>query len=78
MRGSSSIAKTFKQKGYYYSIVSEEGLGHEVSVLPMYEQLPIVPDFLNDYIIAKQPYQADIHFKILASGLPLHFRQNTC
>jgi hypothetical protein len=78
LRGPSSIAKTFKQKGYYYSIVREEGLGHEVSVLPMYEQLPIVLDFLNAYIIASNPTRLISTLKILARGLPLHFQQNTC
>ena len=61
--GSSYIAKTFKKKGYYYSIVRDVGMGHEVSVLPMYRQLSLVLDFLDNYVMLKKPYQADMSFK---------------
>lgn len=61
--GSSYIAKTLKHQGYYYSVVRELGLGHEVAVLPMYTQLPIVLDFLDNYVMLKKPYQADMSFK---------------
>lgn len=61
--GSSYIAKTFKKEGYYYCVVRDVGMGHEVSVLPMYRQLPLVLDFLNNYVLLKKPYQADMSFK---------------
>lgn len=61
--GSSSIAKTFKEHSYPYYIYREEGLGHEVSVLPMIDRLPIILDFLDQYVMQRKPYQIDLAFK---------------
>lgn len=61
--GSSWIARTFKNNGYAYSIIREEDLGHEVAILPMYTQLPVILDFLNDLVMRKKDYQEDVLFK---------------
>lgn len=61
--GSSSLARTFKANGYPYYIYRAEGLGHEVSVLPMIDHLPIILDFLNQFVVQRKPYQVDVSFK---------------
>jgi predicted esterase len=61
--GSAWIAKTFKEKNYPYYLYSEEGLGHEVAVLPMYNSIPIILDFLDKYIIQKKRYEINVEFK---------------
>jgi predicted esterase len=61
--GSSWIAKTFKEKGYPYYFYSEVALGHEVSVLPMIYNIPVILDFLDKYIVQKKPYQTYLSFK---------------
>ena len=61
--GSSSIAGTFKKNHYPYYILREEDLGHEVAVLPMYSQLPVIQYFLDNYVMQKKPYQTDMSFK---------------
>jgi len=63
MFGSSSIAKEFKERGYPYYIYRAEGLGHEVSVLPMIDHLPIILEFLDQFIVQQKPYQIDLSFK---------------
>jgi len=60
--GSSWIAQTFKEKGYPYYIYRAEGLGHEMAVLPMIRQLSLITGFINDYVIDKKNYQADVSF----------------
>ncbi|WP_421827249.1 carboxylesterase family protein [Larkinella sp.] len=60
MFGSASIARTFKEKGYPYYIYRAEGLGHEVSVLPMIDQLPIILDFLSQFVANRKRYQIDL------------------
>lgn len=65
--GASSIAATFKKKNYPYYIYREVGLGHEVSVLPMIENLPLIFDFLETFVIDKKPYQMDVTFKDAAA-----------
>lgn len=60
MFGSSAIARVFKEKGYPYYIYRAEGLGHEVSVLPMIDHLPIILDFLDQFVAGHKPYQIDL------------------
>ena len=61
--GSSWIAKTFREKNYPYYFYSEAGLGHEVSVIPMFFNNPLILDFIDHYIIQKKPWQTDLTFK---------------
>jgi acetyl esterase len=61
--GCSWIAKTFKEKNYPYYIYRHVGMGHEESVLPMFNQLPLILDFLKTYVLDHKPYQTDISFK---------------
>jgi hypothetical protein len=61
--GSSWIAKTFNEKSYPYYIYRAVGLGHEEAVLPMIKQMPVILDFLSNYVGAKKRYQTDISFK---------------
>ncbi len=60
MFGSSAIARVFKEKGYSYYIYRQVGLGHEVSILPMIDQLPVIIDFLNQFVLQGKPYQIDL------------------
>ena len=60
MFGSSAIARVFKDNGYPYYIYRAEGLGHEVSVLPMIDQLPLIWEFLDGFIRQQKPYQIDL------------------
>jgi predicted esterase len=60
MFGSSSIARVFKEKGYPYYIYRAEGLGHEVSVLPMIDHLPIILEFLDEFVMKHKPYQIEL------------------
>jgi predicted esterase len=61
--GSSWIAKTFKENSDPYFLYSEEGMGHEISVYPMFDKIPEILDFLNKYVTLKKPYQIDLLFK---------------
>ncbi len=63
--GASAMAATFKKNNYPYYICREEGLGHEVSVLPMIENLPVIFDFLETFVVNKKPYQMDMTIKDL-------------
>jgi hypothetical protein len=58
--GSSSIAGTFQKNGYPFFIYREKGLGHEVAVLPMYENIPEILDFLDKFVCNKQKLQIDV------------------
>ncbi|PVD52241.1 alpha/beta hydrolase [Terrimonas sp.] len=60
MFGSSSIADTYKKENYSYYIYRAEGLGHEVSVIPMITQIPLILNFIDHYIVKKQPLQTDM------------------
>ena len=60
MFGSSAIARVFKEHGYPYYIYRAEGMGHEVSVLPMIDQLPIIHEFLDQFVRKHKPYQIDL------------------
>jgi predicted esterase len=60
--GSSSIAKTFRENHYPYFIYREDNLGHEVSILPMYENIPNVLDFLDKFVLQKRPLQIDLDY----------------
>jgi predicted esterase len=61
--GSAWIAKTFKENSDPYYLYAEEGMGHEISVYPMFNKIPEILDFLNQYVILKKPYQIDLLFK---------------
>jgi predicted esterase len=61
--GSAWIAKTFKEKNHPYYFYSEEGMGHEIAVYPMFDKIPVILDFLDKYIIQAKPYQTDLMFK---------------
>lgn len=61
--GSGSIAKISKENNYPYYLFSEEGMGHEVAVLPMFYNMPEILDFLNNYIVKRKPYQINVLFK---------------
>ena len=61
--GSASIARTFRENGYPYYMYREEGLGHEVSVLPMIDRLPVILDFLDQFVRQRKAYQIDVSFK---------------
>ncbi|HTQ27362.1 MAG TPA: hypothetical protein VMI35_04505, partial [Puia sp.] len=60
--GSASIARTFRKKQYPYYIYREEGLGHEVSVLPMYQNIPDILSFLDRFVVQRQPLQIDLRY----------------
>ncbi len=60
--GSSSIAATFKKNKYPYFIYRADGLGHEMAILPMYEHLPMILDFLDQYVNQAKPQEVDIFF----------------
>jgi Carboxylesterase family len=61
--GSGWIAKISKEKNYPYYLYSEEGMGHEVSVLPMLYNIPEILDFLDKYIMKRKQFQIDTLFK---------------
>lgn len=61
--GSSWIAKTFKENNDPYYLYSEEGMGHEISVYPMFDKIQEILYFLNEWVIQKRPYQIDLLFK---------------
>jgi Carboxylesterase family len=61
--GSSWIAKAYKSKGYPYYIYRAIGLGHEMAVLPMINQVPLILDFLDKWIICRKRYQTDMSFR---------------
>ena len=61
--GSSWIAKTLKENNDPYYLYSEAGMGHEISVYPMFDKIPEILDFLHTYVMLKKPYQVDLLFK---------------
>ena len=61
--GSAWIAKYLKEHNIPYYLFSEEGMGHEIAVLPMIDKLPVILDFLDEYILQHKPYQIDLNFK---------------
>jgi len=65
--GSGWIAKIYKKKNYSFYLYSEQGLGHEVAVLPMYQNLPLILEFIAHYIIEQKPRQ--INFNIYDPGI---------
>jgi predicted esterase len=58
--GSSSIANTFRKNNYPFFIYREKGLGHEVAVLPMYQNIPEILDFLDRFVKQHQKLQIDL------------------
>ncbi len=63
--GSSSIAGTFRKNGYPFFIYREKGLGHEVAVLPMYENIPEILIFLDKFVHRKERLQIDLLYNNL-------------
>jgi predicted esterase len=61
--GSAWIAKICKEKNCPYYLYSEEGMGHEIAVYPMFDKIPVILDFLDKYILQRKPYQIDLLFK---------------
>jgi hypothetical protein len=61
--GSEWIAKISKENNYPYYLFSEEGMGHEVSLLPMIYNIPEILDFLDKYIRLQKPWQINTLFK---------------
>ena len=61
--GSAWIAKYMKKHGIPYYLYSEEGMGHEIAVLPMMDKLPVILSFLDDYILEHKPYEVELNFK---------------
>ncbi len=61
--GSGWIAKISKENNYPYFLFSEEGMGHEVAVLPMLHNIPEILYFLDKYIMQRKPWQINILFK---------------
>jgi predicted esterase len=61
--GSAWIAKYLKEHTIPYYLYSEEGMGHEIAVLPMKDKLSVILDFLDDYIRQHKPYEVELHFK---------------
>lgn len=60
--GSDKIAKRYKKQHHAYYIYRETGMGHEVSVLPMFENLPVILDFLQQYVINGKKYEIDMSY----------------
>ncbi|MFT3704305.1 MAG: carboxylesterase family protein [Agriterribacter sp.] len=58
--GSSGIAAIYKKNDYPYYIYRAEGLGHEISVIPMITQIPLILDFIDRYIIKEEHLQIDM------------------
>lgn len=58
--GSASLATVYKKRGYPYYIYRAKNLGHEVSVIPMITQIPLVLDFIDRYVVKQQPLQVDM------------------
>ena len=61
--GSGWIAKVSKEKNYPYFLYSEEGLGHEVSVLPLFYNMSEIQYFVDNYVMNQKRYQIDELFK---------------
>jgi len=61
--GSSYLAKIFKEQGDAYYIYRAENLGHEMAVVPMVTQLPVILDFLDRFVVQKKAFQIDITCK---------------
>lgn len=61
--GSAWIAKYMKEHTIPYYLYSEEGMGHEIAVLPMKDKLAVILDFLDEYIRLHKPFEKDLLFK---------------
>lgn len=62
MFGSAALTKRFSKEEYPYVFYSYEGLGHEVSSLPMKEFLPDIEKFINELVVNKQQLMIDINY----------------
>lgn len=65
MFGSAAITKRFRQERYPYIFYSFDGLGHEVSSLPMREFLPEIEEFINDLVLNKEQLMVKINYRDL-------------
>ena len=61
--GSAWIAKYLKEHSIPYYLYSEEGMGHEIAVLPMIDKLPVILNFLDDYLLQHKPFEVELNFK---------------
>ncbi|MBN8876862.1 MAG: alpha/beta hydrolase [Sphingobacteriales bacterium] len=61
--GSSYIARVYRRSGLPYYLFRVKDMGHEISVIPMYSQLPVVIDFIRQYVTGKKQRQIDVLFK---------------
>ncbi len=61
--GSSHIAKISRKKNYTYYFYDYVDLGHEVAVLPIYNNMPEILWFIDMCVIQKKPYQVEYRFK---------------
>jgi predicted esterase len=61
--GSGWIAKVYKKNNYPFDLYSEEDLGHEVAVSPMYDHLSLILEFIQQFIIEKRPLQINCNVK---------------
>ena len=62
MFGSAALTKRFRKERYPYVFYSYEGLGHEVSSLPMKEFLPDIEKFINELVVNKEQLMIDINY----------------
>ena len=57
--GSSSLADVYRKHGYSYYIYRAQNLGHEVSVIPMVTQVPLILDFIDRFVIKQEHLQVE-------------------
>ncbi len=63
MLGSSNLVDLFALENYPYYIKRYKGKGHEVSVLPMQQDLDEVVWFIRKYIFGHKRYKVDVWFE---------------
>lgn len=63
--GSNYLAQQFRKNKYPYYFQKVQGMGHEVAVLPMTENLDDITWFLDNYVFKKKQYLMDVNFQDL-------------
>jgi predicted esterase len=61
--GSGWIAKIYKKYNFPFDLYSEEDLGHEVAVSPMYDHIPMILEFIQLFVIDNKPLQINCNIK---------------
>lgn len=61
--GSYWIAQVSRDDHFPYYFYSEEGLGHEVSILPMFNRIPVILNFIDSFVVQGKPYEVDMYFR---------------